>query len=465
MLVLRPRVSGTTLTQWLYEEIRNAILDGRLRRGAPIPTTRWLASEYTVSRRIVVNVFAQLRDEGYLEARVGSGTRVSQNVSEDFLPAGAKRQSMPVEVAPTRRRPARPFHAFQPALTEFPIDIWNRLTGSCFRKLTAADLAGGDAAGYRPLRIAISDYLGSSRGVACTPEQIVVTSGAQNGLDMLARALLRPNDKVWVEDPGYPDAVEIFRLAGAAVVPVAVDQHGLNPVIGRAKCPRPKAIYLTPAHQFPLGVTLRLDRRLDLLQWTRRERVPVIEDDYDSEFRFVGKPVPAMKGLVGSEHIFLLGTFSKTLFPALRVGFVVVPDTSLDEVLKLRLQVERYPPTLQHAVLASFLAQGHFGKHVRRMRELYGSRLRALQQDVDRYLGGVLKVADIDAGLSAPAFLLNKMTSRGAAERARRRDLDVTPLDRYAIDRQDIHGLLLGFAAFNERVIRKAVIDLARALE
>ncbi len=465
-LVLSPRNPDLTLTQWLYEELRQAILDGRLRRGAAIPTTRALASQHGVSRRIVVNAFDQLRDEGYLEARVGAGTQVSESVPEDFLAAlpSQRRPRAAASAGSFYQRPVRPFRPIEPALSEFPMDVWARLAGRCLRNVSTAILAGGDAAGYLPLREAIVDYLGSSRGVSCSPEQIVITSGTQQALDLLSRVVLQPGDKVWVEDPGYSEAIQMFRLAGAKIIPVQVDENGLDPDRGRQKCPRPKAIYLTPAHQFPLGATLRLDRRLHLLQWSRQQGVLIIEDDYDSEFRFSGRPVPAMKGLAGSEHVFLLGTFNKSLFPALRLGYMVVPDAWRDAVLKLRRQIERYPPGLSQVVLASFLSDGHFARHLRRMRELYGARLTALRHDVHRYLSGVLKLPNIEAGLNTPAFLLNGMSSRQAADLAQSRGLEAWPLDRYAINRKDLRGLILGFAAFDEREIRRGVTELARAL-
>ncbi|QSQ23192.1 PLP-dependent aminotransferase family protein [Pyxidicoccus parkwayensis] len=472
MLSLPPRQSGTTLTQWLYEELRRAMLSGRLRRGASLPTTRALAAEYGISRRIVVEVFERLRDEGYLHARVGVGTRVSENLPEDSLagpvsPSRPRRAINPLENLAQHAVhgwPVRPFRAFEPALSEFPVELWARLTSRCMRRAGGAILAGGDSAGLRALREAIAEYLGASRGVACSADDIIVTSGAQQGLDLLARVLLRPDDSVWVEDPAYPDAVEIFRLTGAKVVPVAVDAHGIDPKIGRARCPRPKAIYLTPAHQFPLGMSLRLDRRLELLQWTRKEQTVVIEDDYDSEFRFSGKPLPALKGLGASEHVFLVGTFSKCLFPSLRLGYIVAPQRWRDPLLRLRRQVERYPPGLPQLVLASFLAEGHFARHLRRMRELYAGRLALLRSEVGSRLGGLLQIPDVEAGLNTPAYLLGSMTSREAVERARRRELEVWPLERYALARKDLRGLLLGFAALSDRQIRKGVTELARAL-
>jgi GntR family transcriptional regulator/MocR family aminotransferase len=473
MLSLPSRKPGTTITQWLYEELRRAMLDGRLRRGASLPTTRSLAAEYGISRRIVVEVFERLRDEGYLHARVGVGTRVSENLPEDHLAgpvsSSHQRQSKdPVENLAQHAVhgwPARPFRAFEPALSEFPVELWARLTSRCMRRASGGILAGGDPAGLHPLREAIAEHLGASRGVACSAEDIIVTSGAQQGLDLLARMLLRPDDAVWVEDPAYIDAVEIFRLTGARIVPVPVDEHGIAPNIGRARCPRPRAIYLTPAHQFPLGMSLRLDRRLELLQWTRREQTVVIEDDYDSEFRFSRKPLPAMKGLGASDHVFLVGTFSKSLFPSLRLGYIVAPQRWRDPLLRLRRQVERYPPGLPQLVLASFIAEGHFARHLRRMRELYAGRLSLLRSEVSSRLGGLLRIPDVEAGLNTPAYLLSSMTSREAAERARRRDLEVWPLDRYALARKDLRGLLLGFAALTDRQLRKGVTELARALE
>jgi len=466
-LLLRPREPGITITQWLYEELRHAILDGRLRRGAAIPPTRSLAAEYGVSRRIVVNVFEQLRDEGYLEAQVGAGTRVSERVPEDFL--AATQRAKPLRAAvdggdAAHPRPARPFQAIDPSVADFPMEVWARLTGRCLRRANTADLVRGLAAGYYPLREAIAAYLGASRGVSCSADQLVITSGTQQSLDILSRVLLRPNDQVWVEDPGHTDAIDLFRLAGAEIVPVPVDEHGISVERGRAKCPQPSAIYLTPAHQFPLGVTLRLDRRLNLLQWSRQKNVPVIEDDYDSEFRFSGRPVPAMKGLEGAEHVFLLGTFNKAVFPSLRLGYMVVPDPWLEPVVSLRRRVERYPSRLPQLVLARFLDEGHFAKYLRRMRELYGRRLAALRQDVDRYLKGVLELPEIEAGLNTPAYLRNGMTSRQAARLAETANVEVWPLDRFAITRGDLRGLVLGFAAFDEKEIRKGVLALAKAL-
>ncbi|MFN7925192.1 MAG: PLP-dependent aminotransferase family protein [Bryobacteraceae bacterium] len=461
-VALAHRPPGLTITRWLYDELRGAILAGRFERGAAIAPTRDLASQHGISRRIVVNVFDQLRDEGYLEAHVGRGTVVSASIPEDYL-SRTSATSKPSE-APPKPHPVRPFRATIPALTEFPADLWARLSARETRRASVSLLAGNDPAGFWPLREAIRDYLGASRGVTCHAGQIVITSGAQQGVDIIARATIRPGDSVWIEDPGYKDAAEAFRLAGAKVVPVPVDEHGIVPDAGRARCPKPRAIYLTPAHQFPLGVTLRLDRRLDLLQWAQNNRVLIFEDDYDSEFRYFGKPIPAMRGLGAPDRVFLLGTFNKSLFPAVRLGYVVVPEEWVDPVLRLRDAVDRYPPALPQATLAAFLTEGHFTKHLRRMRELYGDRLTALRSNVSRYLGGVLELPQIEAGINIPAFLRNRLTSQQAGDRATRNNIEVWALDRFTFQQPDPSGLVLGFAAFSEREIRKGVVELAQAL-
>ncbi|MBS1876208.1 MAG: PLP-dependent aminotransferase family protein [Acidobacteria bacterium] len=462
-IALPTRPKGSTITQWLYDELRRAILEGRLRRGAALPPTRRLAQDYVISRRIVVNVFNRLRDEGYLETRAGSGARVSASLPEDYTPPRPPKPAARPSL-PTRPARIRPFRPVEPALAEFPIETWARLTARITKSLGLAHLAAGSPAGEPALREAIAAHLGASRGVACHPAQIVIVSGAQQGLDLLARALLRPGDKVWMEDPGYIEAAEIFRRAGAAIVPVPVDADGLDFAAGLKACPRPRAVYLTPAHQFPTGVTLALPRRLEILNWARRHNVAIFEDDYDSEFRFSGRPLPAMKGLPGADQVCLVGTFNKALFPALRLGYLALPDQWLDPLLRLRSLVERHPAVLPQQVLAAFIDQGQFATHLRRMRRLYADRLQALRQEIGHHLEGVLELPEIEAGLNIPARLLNGMSSTEAAESAANHDVEVWPLDRFSLSRRRHPALLLGFAAFDRRAIRRGAAALAQAL-
>jgi GntR family transcriptional regulator/MocR family aminotransferase len=426
-----------------------------------------MASVYGISRRVVVNVFEQLQAEGYLTSRVGAGTVVGEHVPEDYATRSSTPSLPPVQLDRTLaiyRRPARPFRPIEPALGEFPVSIWSKTAAKALRQISIRSLAGGDLAGSSLLREEIARYLGSSRGVTCSADQIVIVSGTQQALDLLARLLLQPGDPVWMEDPGYVGAVEVFRNAKAKIIPVRVDEHGLDPMRGRRLCARPKVVYLTPAHQFGLGTTLSLERRFDLLQWSAASGAILWEDDYDSEFRFSGRPVPAMKSLDGGDSVFLLGTFNKILFPSLRLGYIVVPNSWIDRLLALRFQIDRYPPFIPQAVLGRFMAEGHFARHLRRMRSLYAQRCAALQCEAARYLKGALALPEIQAGLCTPAYLTNGMTSREASERAAAAGLEGWPLDAGSLKRRDLRGLMLGFAAFNEQEIRNGVLGLARAL-
>lgn len=463
IVVGKPR-AGATITAWLYDELRAAIVAGRLPRGARLPATRDLSARYGISRGVVVGVFEQLREEGYVTSRVGAGTTVRAQVAEDYL-------SSTGAVAPLSRpraaqaRAVRPFCPIEPALTEFPMRTWSRITARVLDRSSIGSLARGTPAGSRQLREAVAGYLGASRGVACSTEHIVIVSGAQQGLDLIARLVIRPGDPVWIEDPGYSGAVDAFRNARARIVPVRVDHDGLDPAHGRRQCTRPAAVYLTPAHQFCLGSSLSPQRRAELLHLAKNTGAVLIEDDYDSEFRYSGPPLPAMRGLEGAESVFMLGTFNKVLFPSLRLGYMVVPDPWVDRVLALRYQTDLYPPAISQAVLAGFIEGGHFARHLRRMREQYGARLAALQAEIKRHLGGVVRLPEIQAGLSTPAYLPRDIPARLLAARAARHDLDLWPLDRYALRRRDLRGLLLGFAAFTERQIHDGVIALARAIE
>lgn len=468
-LAFGPRPSGTTLTRWLYDELRRAMLTGRLRRGMRLPATRDFAGQHGISRRVVVNVFEQLQTEGYLVSRVGSGTRVSDQLPEDLLqlapPQGSGRRAASSSIQPEWKRPARPLRPIEPALSEFPIELWARTAARRLRRASSSLLAGGEVQGYGPLREAIADHLGTLRGVDCTPDEIVIISGTQQGLDLLARFLLKRGDSVWIEDPAYPGAAAAFRNAGARLVPVPVDGDGFDTAKALRAAPQPRAVYVTPAHQFPLGMTMSLERRLALLAAARRAGARVIEDDYDSEFRFSGKPVPALRGLDRSETVILAGSFNKVLFPSLRLGYLVLPPSLVDRFLAFRYEADAYPPAHLEAVLCDFIVEGHFGRHLRRMRELYGARLAALRESVARHLIGAVELPDIQAGLNSPAYLVNGLKSSVAVAQAAACGVDMLSLDRYVLRRRDIQGVLVGFAAFTDAEIREAVIALARALE
>lgn len=469
-LVLTSPPQRRAMTRWLYDELRSAILQGRLRPGTRLPATRDFAREYSVARGTVVNVFEQLQAEGYLRSQTGAGTWVNERLPHSNS-RGNRRSALPAVVRPepmvglTSVGPSRPFRVYEPDTTHFPVMVWTRLARRRLASFSSWLRAEHDSRGYPPLRQAIADYLASSRGVRCCPDQIMIVSGVQQGLNLLARLLLKPGDPLWMEDPGYFGALLAFRNAGARIVPVPVDNEGLSAAAGMRLCPRARVVYVTPAHQFPLGMTMSLDRRLELLNWANGAGAVVIEDDYDSEYRFESRPVPALQGLDTRGNVALVGTFNKMLFPSLRVGYIVLPSALVEPFLALRYATEFRCAGLEQAILCDFIVDGYLGRHIRRTRDLYASRLSALVDNSRCYLKGLLELPPFGAGLYSTGFLRNGMTSQEAEEAAAAHGLETMGLHRLTIARRDLRGLLLGFAAFDEGSIRKGVIGLAKALE
>ena len=347
---------------------------------------------------------------------------------------------------------------------EFPSEIWGRIAADRARNFRSWLKTEDDGRGYRPLRDAIAEYLRASRGVRCSSEQIIMVSGIQQALDLLARLLLKQNDPVWMEDPGYFGATVAFGNVGARIIPVPVDEEGLSVSAGTKLCPHAKGVYLTPAHQFPLGVTMSLKRRMAILNWASRTGGFVIEDDYDSEYRFEGQPVPALQSLDNHSNVIFIGSFSKTLFPSLRQGYVVLPPSLVDYFLSFRFRTDFRNSTFDQAVLCDFIADGHLARHLRRMRNLYAGRLAALIEGGKQHLSGLLELSNVRAGLYTIGFLKNGMTSRQAETLAAAQGIEVLAVDRYTLRRPDPKALVLGFAAYDETAIGQGLVRLAKAL-
>lgn len=469
--------AGASLYRWLYDELRSAILAGRLRPGARLPATRDLADAYHLSRATIVAAFDQLKAEGYVEGRAGSGTYVSQVLPEQLLvvrgPRAAKRlphrqvalSEYARRLQPFRgvlQRPLRAFRPNQPALDLFPTTLWAQVAARRLRNVSAKLLAGGEALGYRPLREAVADYLNTSRGVKCTAEQVLILSGAQEALDRTARILLNPGEAVWTEEPGYPGASVVFRAVGANICPVPVDEEGFDLDRGRKRWKTPRLVYVTPAHQFPLGVTMSLRRRLALLEWARQAGVLIFEDDYDSEYRYSGRPIPAMQGLDRSGVVIFAGSFTAVLFPALRLGYLVVPTDMVDVFAAAESVSTHHPPLLEQAILCDFITEGHFARHIRRMRELYAERLSVLLEGAKEKLAGALEISTVEAGLQTVGWLKHGVRAERVAKLAAKRDVEVVPLGRYATGQSEREGLILGFAAVDPKELRRGVDELAR---
>jgi GntR family transcriptional regulator/MocR family aminotransferase len=427
-----------------------------------------------------VTAFEQLRSEGYVEGKVGAGTYVSQVLPDHLLQvartatggaAGPKRvrwSSYARRLKLFRSgqpRVTRAFRANLAALEAFPTTLWAQVAARRLRRASTQLLAGGEALGYRPLRQAVAEYLNASRGVKCSAEQVLIISGVQEALERAAHLLLDPGDPVWVEEPGYPGAAIVFRAVGAKVCPVPVDSEGLDLELGQRRWGRAKLIYVTPAHQFPLGVTMSLRRRLALLEWARRSRTLILEDDYDSEYRYSGRPIPALQGLDRAGSVIFAGSFNEVLFPALRLGYLVVPPTMVDGFAAGQSVSMRHAPLLDQAVLCDFITEGHFARHIRRMRELYAQRLSVLLQSSRSRLAGLLEIPSVEAGLQTVGWLAPGISAERAARDAEKHEVEVIPLSRYSSRRFARQGLLLGFAAVGTQELRRGVEQLAKALE
>jgi GntR family transcriptional regulator/MocR family aminotransferase len=474
-LTLKSRSRHQTLTNWLYGELRSAILEGRLAPGARLPSSRDFASQYALSRGTVVSVLERLQAEGYITSRVGFGTWVNRVETPRPARQAPATPAYIRRVLATYKRPQpwvdlafvegiRPFRIGVPAINEFPSEVWGRIAADRARNFRAWLKKDSDRRGYRPLRDAIAEYLRTSRGVRCTAEQIVLVSGIQQALDLLARLLLKKNDPIWMEDPGYFGARIAFDNAGARMIAVPVDEEGLSVSAGMKICPDAKGAYVTPAHQFPLGATMSLERRMALLNWASRTGAFVIEDDYDSEYRFEGPPVPALQSLDNHANVIFIGSFSKTLFPALRVGYVVLPAQLIDSFLSFRYRTDFRNASFDHAVLCDFIVDGHLARHLRKMRNLYAERLTILMEGAEQHLGGLLAISNVRAGLYTIGHLKSGMPSRQAEKLAAAQGVEVLAVDRCTLKRPDPNALVLGFGGFDELAIRQGLLRLAKAL-
>ena len=480
VLVLPPRAAGAPATRWLYSALRAEILEGRLRPGARLPATRDLAAHYGLARGTIVGAFERLKSEGYIEARAGSGSYVARVLPRQLIsitrPAGLpqpRRRAQPRRLSDYGRRlrrfanfeprPTRAFRADQPALDLFPTTLWAQVASRRLRRATIDLLLACGPLGYRPLQEAVADYLTTSRGVRCQPDQVAILSGVQEALDLVARLFLDPGDRVAIENPGYIGATLVFEALGATVAPIRLDDEGLT--VGDAALKGARLVYVTPAHQFPLGVSMSLPRRLALLRWARGSGALILEDDYDSEFRYAGRPVPALQGLDRHGQVLFAGSFSKVLFPSLRLGYLVLPTDLVDRFAAAQSLTNRHAPLLEQAVLADFITAGHFGRHVRRMRDVYGERLSVLLECARARLTGLLEISGVEAGLQTAGWLPNGIDGAAVAKAAAEREVEVTPLARYARARMVRDGLVLGFAAVDGREIDRGVRELEATLD
>jgi len=451
-----------------------------------LPSTRALAAELGVSRLTVNDAFAQLHAECYLVTKAGSGTFVAYPLPDAFLAADPEKMSPPLrqekhiskrvsripdartgdqfDLGPTNAPPGTLLQSGIPAVDEFPIAIWERLRAQLLAKKGVNLLRYGSNRGDADLREALAAYLCDFRGARCHPDQILIVAGMQQAMLIAALAIVDPGDRIWIEDPGFHQARRVFALAEAKIVPRPVDREGL--VIGRASTKSaPKLIYVTPSHQFPLGVTMSLKRRKALLEFAESRGAYVLEDDYNAEFRFSGPPLPCLQGLDRSGRVIYAGTMSKILYPSLRLGYLLVPAPLADAVAKLRTAIDQHSPTIDQATLARFITEGFYLSHVRRIRKVYAERRDIFIEEFNRLLGDRFTLDIADAGSHALAWF------RFPEDLARLKRLQpnlgvkTSALSMFCIEAKLPPALLLGFAAWTPAQIREGLTRLAKALE
>ena len=466
----------------LYKELRAAILSGRLEAGSRLPASRVLATELDLSRNTVVAALDLLQSEGYVESRVGDGTYVAVTLPEDrFLPREPVKRGVPTTVAyPALSERGRalthlsvtggsmkpgPFAADLPAFDKFPIDAWSKLMAQSWRQVQPSMLGYADPAGYEPLRHLIAQHLRAARLLKCSASEVIITSGTQQSLDLLARVLIDQGDPVWLEEPGYVGARSAFIAAGARIVPVPVSESGLEIDAGVAREPKPRLIFVSPSRQYPLGVTMSRARRLELLAFADRSGAWIIEDDYDSEFRYRGAPLPAMQSMDEGERVIFLGTFSKSLLPSFRLGYIVVPPRLATAFANAKGVIDRHPPLLEQITLSSFIQNGLFAAHVRRMRQLYEARQVVLMEEIRLKVGTWLDISPADTGMHVVGYLADGIDDRDVCLAALERGLALRPLSIYYMEPPRRNGLILGFASTPPDRIRWGASRLAALFE
>lgn len=440
----------TTLYRQVYERVRASVLSGRLAAGTRLPSARSLSAQLGVARGTVEVAYRLLASEGYTVSRGAGGTVIALTLqgSEQGTPRRRSRARKLRVNGPDSQSSAGPplFQPGLPAMDVFPRKLWARLAARVARSLSFHNYARQDAAGSRRLRDAIAGYLQIARGVECDGEQVFITAGYQGALGLIARVLIRNGEQVWVEDPGYFATRAALKWAQAKRVAIPVDGEGLNVEAGMRKAPAARLAIVTPTHQFPTGVTLTISRRLSLLQWAAASRAWVIEDDYDGEFHYRGRPLPALKSLDRQDRVLYCGTFSKVLFPGLRMGYVVVPPQLSDEFASACVCLQPAGGMLEQAVVCDFIEQGHFARHIGRMRQLYAERRAALVTAIERWCADSLHVDVQAGGMHLLTYLARGVEASTLQKRASAKGVAFMPLSQAAIEASMKPGLLLGFA-------------------
>jgi len=479
-LIAVDRKGDKPLHRQIYDSFRAMILDRRLQPGQQIPSTRALADDLGISRIPVLEAYAQLLAEGYIESRTGAGTFVTISLSDRFLdsPQAAPRVvnqvssdaiSRTSRLLPVDRTPWFPnsgaFSVGQIAYDHFPFRVWSDLVTRHARRVCASSMNYSDPMGSEEFREVIAGYLRTARAVRCEASQIMVVNGSQHALDLSARVLLDADSRVWIEEPGYEFLRHTLTLSGCRLVPVPVDGEGLDVAAGIKLCRNARAAFVTPSHQYPLGSTMSAARRLQLLEWAHRSDAWIVEDDYDSEFRYESMPVASMQGLDPGSRVIYIGTFSKVLFPSLRLGYMVIPAALVERFLAVRRANDLFSSHLYQVALADFISAGHFTRHIRRTRQLYAERRNALAQAIRKEFGAEVETLGAEAGMHLVITLPTGLSDRKISARAAKDGLWLWPLSSAYLGANARQGFILGFGgtkaeemAHHVRRLRSAIL-------
>ena len=469
----------------LYNEYRTAILTGRLAPGQRVPSTRHLATQLTLSRTTVTRTYDDLIAEGYLESSRGSGTFVCRELPDEKTNADKRHGGVPPQAAPVPRlssyaarlaesiEPATPplpsrvidFYSWRPGFDALPMELWARLLARHARtaKVPALDYDPGWL-GCESLRVAIASYLGRSRAVQCTPDQILITAGSQQAFTLIVRILINAGEAAAMEEPGYFRIRQVLMTEGARILPVPVDDSGVRVDLLDALPAKPKLIYVTPSHQYPTGAVLPLNRRLELVSWARENEVFIIEDDYDSEYRYAGRPFPSLQGLDQHGTVIYTGTFSKVLFPALRIGYVVAPPALVPALMRAKRMADRQGPTVEHTALAEFVSEGHLERHLRRTRVLYDERRRTLVEALSREFGCNVDIRGENAGIHILAHFNLPYSDDEILERAAAAGVTIASARASYFSTSSKGKFMIGYAGLTPPLIEEGVRRLASAL-
>jgi GntR family transcriptional regulator / MocR family aminotransferase len=471
------RAADVPVFRQIYQQLRSAILSRALRPATKLPSTRELSTQLGVSRSAVVSSFEQLLAEGYTFGKKGAGTYIAPDLPEPFEVHGRKKQTTSVAktvaffqdlggfVDVTAQSDERPFNLGRTLVDARTAELWRKLSARTLRSFGRHHLGYGDPRGMPELRNSVCDYLQAARGVRCEPEQVVITAGTQQAVDIVARVTEGPEKQVWVEDPGYSLTRFALIAAGAKVCPIPVDQNGINVTEGIRRAPKARAVFITSSHQFPKGVPLSMARRLELLAWARKSSAWIVEDDYASEFRYGGRPLASLQGLDEADRVIYVGTLNKALFPGLRLGYAVVPHSLLRAFVTARYLMDRQPSTLCQGVVAAFMEGGHFAAHIRRMREVYRRQRDALVAALRRRLGEHLTVEPPDQGMHLVAYMRRGLSDVTIERVGQKHGVVVRAMSRLYVEAPAQSALMLGFSGYPHQIITPAVARLAQAFE